>query len=85
MIQHPFLITLSDSWKDSSFLYLLFPYICGGELFSYLRNAGRLVNFRRYDSMSFTRNKVLSLIGAKKTLVVRYHTCLVSVSVQQMF
>jgi len=41
MIQHPFLITLADSWKDTSFLYLLFPYICGGELFSYLRNAGR--------------------------------------------
>jgi len=40
-IQHPFLISLTDSWKDSSFLYLLFPYICGGELFSYLRNAGR--------------------------------------------
>ena len=43
MIQHPFLITLADSWKDTSFLYLLFPYICGGELFSYLRNAGRSV------------------------------------------
>jgi len=40
-IQHPFLICLLDSWKDSRFLYLLFPYIPGGELFSYLRNAGR--------------------------------------------
>jgi len=40
-IQHPFLISLTDSWKDSRFLYLLFPYIPGGELFSYLRNAGR--------------------------------------------
>lgn len=40
-ISHPFLISLTESWKDSSFLYLLFPYICGGELFSYLRNAGR--------------------------------------------
>jgi len=40
-ISHPFLISLSWSWKDPSFLYLLFPYICGGELFSYLRMAGR--------------------------------------------
>ena len=36
-IKHPFLISLSWSCKDSSFLYLLFPYVCGGELFSYLR------------------------------------------------
>jgi len=40
-IKHPFLISLSWSFKDSYFLYLLFPYICGGELFSYLRNAGK--------------------------------------------
>jgi len=40
-IQHPFLISLSASWKDPTFLYLLFPYIPGGELFSYLRSAGR--------------------------------------------
>jgi len=40
-IQHPFLISLSWHSKDSTFLYLLFPYICGGELFSYLRSAGR--------------------------------------------
>jgi len=40
-IHHPFLISLSWSSKDSTFLYLLFPYICGGELFSYLRSAGR--------------------------------------------
>ncbi len=26
---------------DQSFLYMLFDYVCGGELFSYLRNAGR--------------------------------------------
>jgi len=40
-ITHPFLISLSWSFKDSSFLYLLFPYVCGGELFSYLRRSGR--------------------------------------------
>ena len=28
-------------YRDSSCLYMLFDYVCGGELFSYLRNAGR--------------------------------------------
>lgn len=28
-------------YRDSTYLYMLFDYVCGGELFSYLRNAGR--------------------------------------------
>jgi len=40
-IRHPFLVSLLWSTKDSNYLYMLFPYICGGELFSYLRSAGR--------------------------------------------
>nr|CAD7588123.1 unnamed protein product [Timema genevievae] len=28
-------------YRDSAYLYMLFDYVCGGELFSYLRNAGR--------------------------------------------
>ena len=35
---------LSWSAKDKSFLYMLFPYVSGGELFSYLRSAGRFNN-----------------------------------------
>lgn len=27
--------------RDDSCIYMLFEYVCGGELFSYLRNAGR--------------------------------------------
>ncbi|KAK7012588.1 protein kinase A catalytic subunit, partial [Halocaridina rubra] len=27
--------------RDERFLYMLFEYVCGGELFSYLRNAGK--------------------------------------------
>lgn len=27
--------------KDDACIYMLFEYVCGGELFSYLRNAGR--------------------------------------------
>jgi len=41
-VSHPFLVDLVWHAKDNrSFLYMLFPYICGGELFSYLRSAGR--------------------------------------------
>jgi len=40
-INHPFLVDLTWSSKDKSFLYMLFPYVSGGELFSYLRSAGR--------------------------------------------
>ena len=40
-VSHPFLLSLTCSTKDTRFLYLLFPYIPGGELFSYLRSAGR--------------------------------------------
>ena len=35
-ISHPFLISLTCSTMDTRFLYLMFPYIPGGELFSYL-------------------------------------------------
>ena len=35
---------LTWSAKDKSFLYMLFPYVAGGELFSYLRSAGRFNN-----------------------------------------
>jgi hypothetical protein len=34
-------VDLSWSYKDRSFLYMMFPYVCGGELFSYLRSAGK--------------------------------------------
>ena len=40
-VRHPFLISLVWSSKDNANLYLLFPYIGGGELFSYLRRAPR--------------------------------------------
>jgi len=38
-VRHPFLISLLWSTKDNNQLFFLFPYICGGELFSYLRKA----------------------------------------------
>ncbi|CAM1310911.1 PRKX (predicted) [Pycnogonum litorale] len=39
-IQHPFIIDMIWTGHDDYRLYMLFEYACGGELFSYLRNAG---------------------------------------------
>ena len=36
-VKHPFIVPLLWSHKDSHCLYMLFPFISGGELFSYLR------------------------------------------------
>ncbi|XP_049775598.1 cAMP-dependent protein kinase catalytic subunit 3-like [Schistocerca nitens] len=43
-VRHPFIISLRWHYRDDTCLYMLFDYVCGGELFSYLRNAGRFSN-----------------------------------------
>ena len=41
LVSHPFLVDMVWSSRDANkFLYMLFPYVCGGELFSYLRRYG---------------------------------------------
>lgn len=40
-VRHPFIVNLRWHYRDNCNLYMLFDYVCGGELFSYLRNAGR--------------------------------------------
>ncbi|KAK3763215.1 hypothetical protein RRG08_052550 [Elysia crispata] len=40
-ISHPFIVNLTWWHKDQTFLYMLMEYVPGGELFSYLRSAGR--------------------------------------------
>jgi len=40
-MRHPFVVKLYSSWRDNACLYMLFDYVCGGELFSYLRSSGR--------------------------------------------
>ncbi|XP_074657664.1 cAMP-dependent protein kinase catalytic subunit 3-like [Tubulanus polymorphus] len=43
-INHPFIVNLIWAHHDSTFLYMLLEYVPGGELFTYLRNAGRFSN-----------------------------------------
>ncbi|XP_058118649.1 cAMP-dependent protein kinase catalytic subunit PRKX [Anopheles ziemanni] len=40
-IDHPFIVNMRWNSKDDCCLYMLFEFVSGGELFSYLRNAGR--------------------------------------------
>uniref|UniRef100_A0A915KRY2 Protein kinase domain-containing protein n=1 Tax=Romanomermis culicivorax TaxID=13658 RepID=A0A915KRY2_ROMCU len=44
MIDHPFITKLYWAYKDKKFLYMLFDYMPGGELFSYLRSNGYFAN-----------------------------------------
>ncbi|XP_075159503.1 protein kinase, cAMP-dependent, catalytic subunit 3 [Haematobia irritans] len=57
-IKHPFVISLEWSTKDDCCLYMIFEYVCGGELFTYLRNAGR---FNRATSNFYAAEIVLAL------------------------
>lgn len=43
-VQHPFIIRMSWTHHDATCLYMLFEYVSGGELFTYLRNAGRFTS-----------------------------------------
>lgn len=36
-LEHPFIVKLYDTAKDSKNLYMIMEYLSGGELFSYLR------------------------------------------------
>lgn len=57
-IRHPFIVNLRWHYRDATCLYMLFDYVCGGELFSYLRNAGR---FSTSTANFYTAEIVLAL------------------------
>mmetsp|Transcript_108653 Transcript_108653/g.308018 ORF Transcript_108653/g.308018 Transcript_108653/m.308018 type:complete len:372 (+) Transcript_108653:189-1304(+) len=50
-IHHPFIVNLLATFQDETRLYLVLEYVNGGELFSRLRNEGRLPELEaRFDS-----------------------------------
>ncbi|BGP20952.1 hypothetical protein JCM10213_006668 [Rhodosporidiobolus nylandii] len=57
-VRHPFVVNLFCTFQDESNLYLLLPYIQGGELFSHLRRAGR---FSSDVARFYAANLVLAL------------------------
>ncbi|CAB0019529.1 unnamed protein product [Nesidiocoris tenuis] len=57
-IKHPFIVNLWYHFHDTNYLYMVFDYVSGGELFSYLRNSGR---FTSSTAMFYTTEIVLAL------------------------
>nr|XP_053641429.1 cAMP-dependent protein kinase catalytic subunit 3-like [Cherax quadricarinatus] len=54
--------------RDDRFLYMLFEYVCGGELFAYLRNAGKFP----MTTASFYASEIVSALEYLHSLSVVY-------------
>ena len=61
-IHHPFIVDLLWFHKDKNLLYMLFPYVCGGELFSYLR---RLLQITWLTSLIYGNLKISANYSTK--------------------
>jgi protein kinase X len=57
-VKHPFIVKLLWTDHNDRFLYMLLEYICGGELFTYLRNAG---HFTSASGLFYTCEIILAL------------------------
>ncbi|XP_023162121.1 cAMP-dependent protein kinase catalytic subunit 3 isoform X2 [Drosophila hydei] len=67
-IRHPFTISLEWSTKDESNLYMIFDYVCGGELFTYLRNAGKFSS----QTSNFYAAEIVSALDYLHSLQIIY-------------
>ncbi|XP_015042850.2 protein kinase DC2 isoform X1 [Drosophila persimilis] len=67
-IRHPFVISLEWSTKDDSNLYMIFDYVCGGELFTYLRNAGKFTS----QTSNFFAAEIVSALEYLHSLQIVY-------------
>ncbi|XP_067644351.1 cAMP-dependent protein kinase catalytic subunit 3 isoform X2 [Eurosta solidaginis] len=67
-IRHPFVINLEWSTKDDCCLYMIFEYVCGGELFTYLRNAGRFSS----QTSNFYAAEIVSALEYLHSLQIVY-------------
>ncbi|PAA92325.1 hypothetical protein BOX15_Mlig000437g4, partial [Macrostomum lignano] len=67
-VKHPFLVRLYWTNHDAKFLYMIMEYICGGEVFSYLRAAGIFAN----SAALFYAAEILSAIGYLHSLCIMY-------------
>ncbi|KXS11908.1 camp-dependent protein kinase catalytic subunit [Gonapodya prolifera JEL478] len=57
-LNHPFIVNLFCTFQDEKCVYMLLEYVCGGELFSHLRRAGRFSN----DMTKFYAAEIVSAI-----------------------
>jgi protein kinase X len=68
MVKHPFIINLYWTAHSDKFLYMLLEYVCGGELFSYLRNAVKFSN----DTAVFFAAEIVSALEYLHSLSIIY-------------
>lgn len=67
-VTHPFIIDMYWHHSDNRFLYMLFEYVCGGELFAYLRNAGKFP----LSSATFYASEIVSALEYLHSLNIVY-------------
>jgi protein kinase X len=67
-VKHPFIISLYWTTHNDKFLYMLLEYVCGGELFSYLRNAVKFPN----DTAVFFAAEIVSALEYLHSLSIIY-------------
>ena len=67
-VSHPFITSLTWWTRDTHHLYLLCPYVAGGELFSYLRCYNRFL----LDTATFYLAEVVAALSYLHTLDIIY-------------
>ncbi|CAK82993.1 unnamed protein product (macronuclear) [Paramecium tetraurelia] len=67
-VKHPFLIEMSGYTQDERYIYFVLEYIQGGELFTYLRNAGTVQN----EEAQFYSAQVVSMFEYLHTKNIVY-------------
>jgi protein kinase X len=67
-VKHPFIINLYWTCHTDKFLYMLLEYVCGGELFSYLRNAVKFSN----ETAVFFAAEIVSALEYLHSLSIIY-------------
>ena len=68
LAKHPFIISLYWTSHSDRFLYMLFEYVCGGELFSYLRNAVKFNN----ETANFFATEIVCALEYLHSLSIIY-------------
>lgn len=66
--KHPFIINLYWTSHSEKFLYMLFEYVSGGELFSYLRNAVKFSN----ETANFYATEIVCALEYLHSLSIIY-------------
>lgn len=67
-LDHPFIVNMVSFFQDESRVYMILEYVPGGELFTYLRNEGRLQN----DEANFYAAQIVLAFGYLHSRDVAY-------------